>query len=146
MDIKRSSGTTRRAIGSTATDGTFQTRVLLGETTDISFSTDETWDRTLGQTPSKSIGVSRVISWKIPASMKHGVTYKVTGQVQPRIAGVNVVLDDGAKVGSGTTLADGTFEIVFTPSKIGAKQFRIVTDGEINFSSSKSAFVSVLVR
>lgn len=146
MDIKRSSGTTRRAIGSTAADGTFETRVLLGETTDISFSTDETWDRTLGQTPSKSIGVSRVISWKIPASMKHGVTYKVTGQVQPRIAGVNVVLDDGAKVGSGTTLADGTFEIVFTPTKIGAKQFRIVTDGEINFSSSKSAFVSVLVR
>lgn len=146
MDIKRNSGTTRRAIGSTAADGTFQTRVLLGETTDISFSTDETWDRTLGQTPSKSIGVSRVISWKIPASMKHGVTYKVTGQVQPRIAGVNVVLDDGAKVGSGTTLADGTFEIVFTPTKIGAKQFRIVTDGEINFSSSKTAFVSVLVR
>ncbi len=146
MEVKRSSGSSRRPVGNTAADGTFQSKVLLGESTEISFSTDETWDRTLGQTPIKTIGVSRVISWKIPGSMKHGVTYKVTGQIQPRIAGVNVSLDDGAKVSSGITNADGTFELEVTPTKIGAKQFRIVTEAESAFSGSKSAFTTVLVR
>jgi len=146
MDIKRNTGSTRKPIGNSAVDGTFQTKVFLGESTEVSFSTDETWDRTLGQTPAKAIGISRVISWKIPASMKRGVTYKVTGQVQPKIAGVKVILDDGSNVASGITLADGTFIIEVTPTKIGAKQFRIVTDAETNFSGAKSAFATVLVR
>ena len=146
MDIKRITGSTRKPIGNSAVDGTFQTKVFLGESTEILFSTDETWDRTSGQTPAKTIGISRVISWKIPASMKHGVTYKVTGQVQPKIAGVKVILDDGSNVASGMTLADGTFIIEVTPTKIGAKQFRIVTDAESNFLGAKSAFATVLVR
>jgi len=146
MDIKRNTGSTRKPIGNSAVDGTFQTKVFLGESTEVSFSTDETWDRTLGQTPAKTIGISRVISWKIPASMKHGVTYKVTGQVQPKIAGIKIILDDGTNVASGITLADGTFIIEVTPTKIGAKQFRIVADAESNFSGAKSAFATVLVR
>lgn len=146
MDIKRNTGITRKPIGNSAVDGTFQTKVFLGESTEILFSTDETWDRTSGQTPAKTIGISRVISWKIPASMKRGVTYKVTGQVQPKIAGVKVILDDGTNVASGITLADGTFIIEVTPTKISAKQFRIVTDAESNFSGAKSAFATVLVR
>jgi hypothetical protein len=146
MDIKRNTGSTRKPIGNSAVDGTFQTKVFLGESTEVSFSTDETWDRTLGQTPAKTIGISRVISWKIPASMKRGVTYKVTGQVQPKIAGIKVILDDGTNVASGLTLADGTFIIEVTPTKIGAKQFRIVADAESNFSGAKSAFATVLVR
>ena len=146
MDIKRNTGSTRKPIGNSAVDGTFQTKVFLGESTEVSFSTDETWDRTLGQTPAKTIGISRVISWKIPASMKRGVTYKVTGQVQPKIAGIKVILDDGTNVASGITLADGTFIIEVTPTKIGAKQFRIVADAESNFSGAKSAFATVLVR
>jgi len=146
MDIKRNTGSTRKPIGNSAVDGTFQTKVFLGESTEVSFSTDETWDRTLGQTPAKTIGISRVISWKIPASMKRGVTYKVTGQVQPKIAGIKVILDDGSNVASGITLADGTFIIEVTPTKIGARQFRIVTDAESNFSGAKSAFATVLVR
>ena len=146
MDIKRNSGSLRKPIGNTATDGSFQIKVLLGESTQVSFSTDETWDRTLGQTPVKTVGIARVISWKIPASMKHGVAYKVTGQVQPKIAGVNVILDDGTKVVSGVTLADGAFELEVTPTKIGAKQFRIITEAESGFSESKSAFTTVLVR
>ena len=154
IDIKRSSGTTRRAIGSTAADGTFQTKILLGESTEVSFSTDETWDRTLGQTPIRTIGVGRVVSWKIPATMKHGVTYKITGQVQPKVAGVNVILDDGSAGSAGIslkaprsiTLPDGTFEIEFTPTKTGSKQFRILTEAQTGFSSSKSAFATVWVR
>ena len=146
IELKRPSGNTRKSITQTGPDGTFQTKVLLGESTNISFTTDETWDRTLGITPEKVIGISRVISWNIPASMKHGVAYKVTGQIQPRIAGIKVSLDDGNALASAETLADGKFEIVVTATKIGVKQFRIVTEPETGFIGSKSAFTSVLVR
>ena len=146
IELKRPSGNTRKPITQTGPDGTFQTKVLLGESTNISFTTDETWDRTLGITPEKIIGISRVISWNIPASMKHGVAYKVTGQIQPRIAGIKVSLDDGSALAFTETLADGKFEITVTTTKIGVKQFRIVTEPETGFIGSKSAFTSVLVR
>ena len=146
IEIKRNSGNTRKPIGQTAADGTFSTKVLLGESTNIAFSTDETWDRTLGMTPEKVIGVSRVISWNIPASMKRGVSYKVTGQIQPRVEGIKVALDDGAVQTTSITGADGKFEIAITSTKIGVKQFRIVTDSEAGFIGSKSAFTSVLIR
>ena len=146
MEIKRASGNSRRSIGETAADGTFQIKVLLGESTNVSFSTDETWDRTLGLTPEKVIGISRVVSWSIPASMKRGVTYKVTGQVQPRVAGIKVVLDDGITQVAGVTAEDGKFEIEVTPMKVGAKQFSIVTETEAGFIGSKSSSSTVLVR
>lgn len=146
IEIKRASGNVRKPIAQTGADGTFQTKVLLGESSNISFTTDETSDRTLGITPEKTVGISRLISWNLPASMKRGVTYKVTGQLQPRVSGINVLLDDGKVQLSTSTLADGKFEFEITPTKIGVKQFRIVTETEASFIGSKSAFVSVLVR
>jgi len=146
IEIKRASGNVRKPITQTGADGTFQTKVLLGESSNIFFTTDETSDRTSGITPEKTIGISRLISWNLPASMKRGVTYKVTGQLQPRVSGINVLLDDGKDQSSTSTLVDGKFEFEITPTKIGVKQFRIVTETEASFIGSKSAFKSVLVR
>ena len=146
IEIKRSSGNSRKLIAQTGLDGTFQARVLLGESSNISFTTDETWDRTLGMTPEKTIGISRLVSWNLPASMKRGVSYKITGQIQPRVAGIKVILDDGIIKSATTSLVDGKFEFQFTPSKTGVKQFRIVTESESNFVGSTSTFASVLVR
>ena len=146
MAIKRNSGETRRAVGTTGADGSFATKVLLGESTNISFTTEETWDRTLGATPEKAIGISRVVSWSVPGSVKRGVKYKVLGEIQPRIAGVKVYLDDGSKQISGITTEGGKFEIEFSVSKIGFSQFRIVTESEGNFIGSKTLFTTVLVR
>jgi spore germination protein YaaH len=146
IEIKRPSGNSRKPIAQTGLDGTFQARVLLGESSNISFTTDETWDRTLGMTPEKTIGISRLVSWNLPASMKRGVSYKITGQIQPRVAGIKVILDDGIIKSATTSLVDGKFEFQFTPSKTGVKQFRIVTESESNFIGSTSTFASVLVR
>ena len=146
IEIKRPSGNTRKPIAQTGLDGSFQARVLLGESSIISFSTDETRDRTLGMTPEKTIGISRVISWSLPASMKRGVSYKITGELQPRSPGVKVILDDGKNQLNATSLADGKFEFDFTPTKIGVIQFRIATETEPGFSGSATAPASVLVR
>jgi hypothetical protein len=62
IEIKRPSGNTRKPIAQTGLDGSFQAKVLLGESSIISFSTDESRDRTLGMTPEKTIAISRVIS------------------------------------------------------------------------------------
>jgi spore germination protein YaaH len=146
IEIKRASGNTRKPIAQTAADGTFQTKILLGESSNISFTTDETLERTSGITPEKTIGISRLVSWNIPASMKRGITYKISGLLQPRIPGIKVLLDDGKVQQSTTSLADGKFEFEVTLSKIGVKQFRIVTESEAGFIGSKSTFASVLVR
>lgn len=146
IEIKRASGNIRKPITQTGPDGTFQTKVLLGETSNISFTTDETWDRTLGITPEKTIGIARLISWNMPATMKHGVSYKITGQLQPRVPGIKVILDDGKIQESTTSLTDGKFEFLITPTKNGVKQFRITTETEAGFIGSKSAFASLLVR
>ncbi len=146
IEIKRASGNVRKPITQTATDGTFQTKILLGESSNISFTTDETLERTSGITPERTIGISRLVSWNIPASMKRGITYKISGQLQPRTPDVKVLLDDGKVQQSTTSLTDGKFEFEVTVSKIGVKQFKIVTESEAGFIGSKSAFTSVLVR
>ena len=146
IEIKRASGTVRKPITQTALDGTFQTKILLGESSNISFTTDETLERTSGITPERTIGISRLVSWNMPASMKRGITYKISGQLQPRTSGISVLLDDGTVQQSTTSLADGKFEFEVTLSKIGVRQFRIVTESEAGFIGSKSAFTSVLVR
>ena len=146
IEIKRPSGNTRKPIAQTGLDGSFQARVLLGESSNISFSTDETRDWTLGLTPEKTIGISRVISWSLPASMKRGVSYKISGQLQPKVPGIKVALDDGKSKVNTTSLVDGKFEFDFTATKIGVMQFRIVTESESGFIGSATTFASVLVR
>ena len=146
IEIKRPSGNTRKPIAQTGLDGSFQARVLLGESSNISFSTDETRDWTLGLTPEKTIGISRVISWNLPASMKRGVSYKISGQLQPKVPGIKVALDDGKSKVNTTSLVDGKFEFEFTATKIGVMQFRIVTESESGFIGSATTFASVLVR
>ncbi|CAB4947108.1 MAG: hypothetical protein F2853_00865 [Actinobacteria bacterium] len=146
IEIKRPSGNSRKPIAQTGVDGTFQTRVLIGESSKISFTTDETWDRTLGITPEKTIGISRLVSWNLPASMKHGVSYKITGQIQPRVSGIKVILDDGKVRTNTISLADGKFEFEFKPTNVGVKQFRVITESESGFIGSTSAFAMVLVR
>jgi hypothetical protein len=146
IEIKRPSGNSRKPIAQTGLDGSFQATVLLGESSNISFTIDETRDRTLGLTPEKTVGISRLISWKLPASMKRGVSYKISGQLQPKVPGINVVLDDGKNKVNTTSLVDGKFEFEFTPTKIGVMQFRIVTEAESGFIGSTTAFASVLVR
>jgi hypothetical protein len=146
IEIKRASGNSRKPIAQTGLDGSFQAKVLLGESSNISFTIDETRDRTLGLTPEKTIGVSRLISWNTPASMKRGVSYKITGQLQPKVPGIKVILDDGNKKIDTTSLADGKFEFEFTPTKVGVMQFRIVTEAESGFIGSATTYASVLVR
>ena len=146
IEIKRPSGSSRKPIATTGLDGSFQAKVLLGESSNISFTIDETRSRTLGVTPEKTVGVSRLISWSLPASMKRGVSYKVTGQLQPRVAGVKVILDDGKTKLNTNSVVDGKFEFDVTPTKTGVMQFRIVTESELGFIGSASEFASVLVR
>jgi hypothetical protein len=78
--------------------------------------------------------------------MKQGVSYKISGQLQPRIPGIKVVLDDGKNKVNTTSLTDGKFEFEFTPTKIGVLQFRIVTEAESGFIGSATSYASVLVR
>ena len=115
---------------------------------------DGTWDRLASVTPEKSVAVRRIISWSAPTSIKHGVNYLITGQVQPKIAGVTVTLDDGTEGSAGvsmnmppaTTDGDGKFSISFTVPDVGVKRFRVLTAPDSKLDAASSEFINILVR
>jgi len=140
--------------GPTGADGTITTKLLLGQGTSIRMRSDGTWDRLASVTPEKSIAVRRIISWSAPTSIKHGVNYLITGQVQPKVAGVTVTLDDGTQGSAGvstnmpsaTTDADGKFSISFAVPDVGVKRFRVITVPDSKLDAASSEFINILVR
>jgi len=146
LEIKRASGNFRREVAKTLVDGSFTATLLLGESTGVSFSTDATSNKTMGATPQLQIDISQLISWKIPSTMKQGVTYKVSGEVQPRSEGINVYLESSDSTIATATDLNGSFEIEITPSKRGVVEYWIATDAKDGFAGSKSNLVPVLIR
>ena len=134
-----------------AVDGTLSFGLIIGENTQFRIRSAGSWDRLAGLSQPFSINVARLISWSPPTSMKAGVTYSITGQVQPKIGGVTVQLDDGTGAKASTmptvkTLADGTFTFTLAESRPGAKSYRILIPGDAAFMASKTEFVKVVVR
>ncbi|MEJ6577783.1 MAG: glycosyl hydrolase family 18 protein [Actinomycetota bacterium] len=146
LEVKRASGNLRREVSKTLVDGSFTTKILLGESAGVSFTTDATLNRTMGNTPQLQIDISHLISWKIPSAMKRGVTYKVVGEVQPRSADINVYLESGDTTIATTTDLNGSFEIEIMTSKKGVIEYWIATDAKDGFIGSKSNLALVLIR
>ena len=134
-----------------AIDGTLSFGLIIGENTQFRIRSAGSWDRLAGLSQPFAINVARLISWSPPTSMKAGVTYSITGQVQPKIGGVTVQLDDGTGAKASTmstvkTLADGTFTFTLAESRPGVKSYRILIPGDAAFMASKTEFVKVVVR
>ena len=134
-----------------AADGTLSLALLVGENTQLRIRSAGSWDRLEGLSPVVTISVARTISWNPPTSIRSGVTYLITGQIQPAVAGVTVQLDDGVAAHSATwssakTLADGTFTLTLSASQIGVHSYRVIVPADLAFIASQTEFVKVLVR
>ena len=140
--------------GPTSADGTLATKLLLGQSTSIRMRSDGTWDRLASSTGEKVIAVRRLISWSAPTSIKHGVNYVIAGQVQPKVAGVTVILDDGSQASAGISIktptaltdADGKFSITLSVPNVGIKRYRVVTTPDSKLDAANSEFINILVR
>jgi hypothetical protein len=147
--ITRSSGSSRKQIAVSGNSGEFSTSLILGSSAQISFSTDETSDRLAGATTPKNIDVAPLISWNCPASMKLGVTYLITGQVQPKSAGTLIALSvDGQEVSNAQSTSDesGKFTIAYSSKVPGAHKLKLTAAQGAPVIQGESQTFSVLVR
>ena len=131
----------------TAQDGTIKLTGFFGENTSLRLASDGTPGLFASQSPSIDIKVSRAISWKAPASIKHGVSYSITGQVQPKVADINIkLLMNNGLLATAMTDVDGRFTIPINYDKIGFVNVKLAIDGDTRFSDSNSTTVQILVR
>ena len=129
--------------GVTGSDGTFSTTLTLTGNTNIRMFSDGTWQRLEGDTPTIAISVNRSLTWSAPASMKAGVPYTITAQVSPAVAGVSVLLSNGA-----SALTDDSGKAIFsvTNSTTGFTPYQVRVPADQNFALTQSSFVIVWVR
>lgn len=153
IEIKTSTSDWAPLTGAaTAKDGSLAITLLAAENSQLRIRSDGTWDRLPSLSTTLNLSVSRILSWNPPTSIKHGVSYQVSGSVQPKAAGVTVFLDNGlantspASRPSAITDASGHFTISVAEKSVGNASLRIITDADAKFSASQSDFVTVLVR
>ena len=138
--------------GITAADGTFTVPVLWGSNVTTRMIMDGTWTRLEGDTTSLAVKVARVISWSPPSSIKSGVAYTVTGQIQPRVAGITVNLGIVSTANSHltpmttTTDTNGNFSFVLNNTAPGFYTYQVSTPEDASYILSTSPFVTVVTR
>ena len=131
--------------GVSGADGKVSTRVLLGKNTTLRGISDGSWMVLEGRTEEKNIGVSPVITWKAPASMKHGVSYQISGEIAPKVSGKLIHLNFGGDL-TAITDSDGKFVFTLTARQVGfiAAQLTITPDAQ--FGPTASDLFTILVR
>ena len=135
----------KRAIfsGITLPDGSISQRFTFAENSTIAFISDSQWSKITGGVNTIDIGVTPLISWSVPASMKRGVSYRITGQLQPKIAGIVVQLNGGA---TATTDASGFFSFTISEKSSGFHAYQLTTLENDIVHSASTQLVDVLVR
>lgn len=129
--------------GFTAADGTYSVSLIPAENSAVTMTSDSSWERSAGTTPTLAITVARAITLTVPVSMKRGVAYRLTGQIQPHTAGVMVTLSNGAMA---ITDPDGNFSFMVTNSLPGFVNYQATIDPDKHFAGSESNIVTAWIR
>jgi len=134
-----------------AADGSLAVPLIIGENTTFRVGSPGSWDRLPGASAEISVGVARSISWRPPTSMKRGIFYLISGEIQPKVAGIVVQLDDGVNTRSdlrttAVTDADGNFNLRVAASRTGLYSYRVLVPADTYFVESQSDLVTVVVR
>jgi hypothetical protein len=127
----------------TGADGTFSAVLQLVQTSNVRMYTDSSWQRLEGDTPTVAVNVSRILTWTIPASMKAGIAYPISAQVQPAVAGVSVKLSNGA---TSITDAKGIALFTITNRITGFTPYQLSIAEDQNYAAVQTGFVIVWVR
>jgi hypothetical protein len=129
--------------GTTDSDGSFQATLQLEQSTNVRMISDSTWQRLEGDTAPLTISVSRILTWNLPASMKEGTPYTITGQIQPAEAGVTLSLNNGA-----TAITDPSGRATFTVTNAssGFVPYQLMLTADQKYGATLTNFVTVWVR
>jgi spore germination protein YaaH len=134
-------------------DGKYSLPILLGSTTTLRVISEGSWVRNEGDSNPIAVALTRVISWAPPSSMRHGVSYLVSGQVQPKVAGLVVSLENpsnprgvAAQPLTTTTDTNGNFSFTISNKAPGFYTYDLSTPADSNFAATTTPFVTVVVR
>jgi hypothetical protein len=129
--------------GTTSSDGSISQRIIFAENSNISFVSDSLWSKITGGVSQIDIGITPLISWSAPSSMRRGVSYLITGQIQPKIAGQIVQLN-----GLATTTTDEAGRFTFNVSEkvSGFHKYQVTIQESPVLHSATTQTINVLVR
>lgn len=146
LEIKNSLGDWRTVFtGVTASDGTVNTSLIFGEITSIRMSSDGSWDRLASQSPVADVAIKPLISWSPPSSIRAGSAYLITGQIQPKSAGITVTLE-GADADPAVTDENGLFAVILHIDTPGLVRLRLSTTATQKLAAASGSYFTVLVR
>jgi spore germination protein YaaH len=146
VQIKNSLGDWRTVFsGTTGVDGRISTPIVLGEITSARVVSDGSWERLQGLSTPLGISVKRIVSWSLPTSVKAGSTIKITGSIQPKVAGVTVTLE-GATSAPATTDSTGQFTFTLKADVLRVKRIRASVAADDKFVAASTPYSYLLVR
>ncbi len=146
LQIKNSLGDWRTVFtGTTGTDGRISTPILLGEITSARVVSDGSWERLQGLSAPLGISIKRLITWTPPTAVKAGSIFKITGTIQPKVAGVTVGLE-GISASPAVTDANGQYIFTVKADASGIKRIRASIAADEKYAASLTAYSYLLVR
>jgi spore germination protein YaaH len=146
LEIKNSLGDWRTIFtGVTAADGSLSTSLVFGEITSVRMSSDGSWDRLASQSPVTDVAIKPLISWSPPSSIRSGNAYLITGEIQPKIAGITVNLE-GAESSPAVTDENGLFAVILHIDTPGLVKLRLATVATQKLAAASGPYFTVLVR
>lgn len=154
LQFQDSTGAWKNVQDSTTdANGNYSIPILLPSSTTLRIKSDSSWTQAEGDSAPISISLTRVISWPIQSTMRHGASYVVSGTVQPIAAGITVALNNpgGVSAQAGavlttTTDSGGNFSFTINNANPGFYTYYVSTPADSSFAMSSTPLVTVLVR
>jgi len=149
LEIKNPADTTWRQVAAGVTDatGVISVPAIVGQSSQIRLVSEGSWERLEGKSAEKAIKVAPNISMTIPASVKIGGKYQITGQLLPKLPGQSILIKrNGVSVGSYPTDANGTFIFAISESDSNLVSYQASIMANASMNSGSSAIYPLLVR
>lgn len=144
LEMTNSLGVKRSVYsGITSAEGSISQQITFARNSVLTIVSDSEWSKISGGVISTSVGVSPLISWSSPAQVKRGIAFTIRGTIQPKIAGVTIVLSGGATT---TTSDGGVFEFVVTEKVPGFHSYAITSIANDDLQGTSTQSINVLVR
>jgi spore germination protein YaaH len=149
FEVKNATDATWRQVAAGVTDasGLISVPAIVGQSSQIRFVSEGSWERLEGKSAEKNIAVSPNITMIFPTSVKSGGKYQITGQLLPKLSGQTVLVKrNGINFGSYITDATGGFNFAVNEKEVGLLSFQASIAANANMDGGTSDIYPLLVR
>jgi spore germination protein YaaH len=140
------------ATATTNFEGKVEKTLILGKSTTIKVCSPSSWERTAGVSVDLPVTIKRLISVNPPTSFKAATQFQINGNVYPRSAGANVMLEKLVgkewKAVSEPVLTDalGNFVINVPAQTRGVLTLRAAVSQDADWAALTSQTFNIIIR